>query len=896
MSAGALAATVSSPFVLPLDRVEDEGEAGGKAMALARMVRLGVPVPPAFVVTDSSFQLFLREGRLRERITEICDGVLVSDPESVRRASGAVQDLLREARIPESVRRAVREGCSLLTPGKERIVRSSAVGEDSRRLSFAGLLDSIRDVRSDEGLERALLRCWSSCWSERALSYQLSRGARIERMGVVVQEQVQPEVAGVLFTVSPDPSIGAGEMIGEYCLGHGEELVSGRINPGRFTVSREGFRCRFLAEPEQPGGTRAPLRPGRDEIQSLQRIALLLEREFQGPQDIEWTMDARGGVQIVQSRPVTAPQPNARQIVWSNANINENYPEPVSPFLYSVAADGYYHYFRNLALAFGISRRRVQAMEDSLRGIVGVHGARLYYNLSNIHAALRMAPLGDHLVDSFNVFVGASERTARAPGAWSFRDRPWGALAQIPELARILVKTTWQFLFLERRVAAFERIADEYAARTHPDRLGRLSLPELHDALRSFLDIRCHRWVGASLADAGSMIGYGLLGRWVARAFPGEEHSARLNRLLQGLPDLVSAQPVQSLWKLSRRILADPALGELFAAAESAQIWEALDSQERFAGFRRELAAYLEAWGFRCSGELMLTVKSFQEDPKGVLSLLKGYASLQGESPVEALRRQEEDRRAETRRIRNALKERRLLRFLPWPHEGMGAALLIRWTQRAVGLRERARLKQSLLYSRCRRVLLRIGEDLASRGALQGAEDVFFLTHQEISTLVSGRAMFPEAGALVALRREEHARLGRMRLPDSFTLPEGTYGPACEEGKQGGAGDGDSMDGVGACGGRVTGRAAVLNDVSEAGRLAAGDVLVTRQTDPGWTPLFFVVGGLVMERGGMLSHGAILAREYGIPTVVGVREATRRISSGQRVLVDGDAGRVRLLD
>ena len=906
--------TATSAYICWLDQIMDEASVGGKAWNLFRMMRLGIQVPRGFVVTDSAFQHFLDDNGLRIPISELIDSVELSDLQSLRRASGAIQTIIKNATVPTEVREAVQLGYGQIGSSGTLIVRSSAVGEDSKNASFAGQLESCRDVCSARDVELALVHCWVSCWSERALYYQLSRGIRIDRMGVIVQEQVQPKVAGVLFTVSPDPAISASEMVGEYCMGHGEDLVSGRINPGRFTVSRDGVRCRFLADPVQPGiKPNHHYRPDETRIQTLSQIGLFLEREFQCAQDIEWAIDQDENVHIVQSRPVTilmtAPrkdltygtESDESQVVWTNANINENYPDPVSPFLYSMASDGYYHYFRNLAQVIGIAKGRVRKMEGALRGIIGVHNARLYYNLSNIHATLRMAPFGEQLVESFNVFVGASARTSQSPRAESFRDRSGGRLAQTAELTRIVTKITWQFLFLERRVAAFERIADEFAARTHPESLKKLSLPDLHVALQSFLDIRCHRWTNASLADAASMIAYGLLKHMIGRAFPDREHAALHNTLLQGLLDLVSARPVSELWELSRQIRKVSALQELFRTTENEEVWGKLRTDERFHGFLRDLEHYLDKWGFRCSGELMLTVKSFQEDPQGVVSLLRNYADLDGESPGEALLRQQEERLAETRRVLRRLRPRRITRFSPWPHEGTAVAFVLRWTQKAIALRERARLKQSLLYSRCRLVLLRIGEKLVSKGFFHLPDDVFFLTHQELSAFISGNAMFPNSEKnLVDLRRREHARLSEMRPPDTFVLPVGEYLPTGENDRGRAGSDHENpermLTGTGACGGRVTARAIVLSDVTESGRLAAGDILVTRQTDPGWAPVFFLVSGLVMERGGMLSHGAIIAREYGIPTVVGVHDATRKIRSGQTLSVDGDTGSVRIVD
>ncbi len=903
-----------SEYACSLDQITDEASVGGKAWNLSRMMRLGMQVPRGFVVTDSAFQRFLDDNRLRDSIRELIDGVEPSDFQSLRHASGSLQTIVRGATVPAVVREAVQKGYEQIGSGRTLIVRSSAVGEDSKSASFAGQLDSCRDICSAMDVELALVRCWVSCWSERALYYQLSRGVRIDRMGVVVQEQVHSKVAGVLFTASPDPAISASEMVGEYCLGHGEDLVSGRINPGRFTVSRDGLRCRFLADPVlSESKPHLSYRLDEERIQTLRQIGLSLEREFQGAQDIEWAIDQDEHVHIVQSRPVTilARGPRKDQarsmgqdaplVVWSNANINENYPDPVSPFLYSMAADGYYYYFRNLARAFGIAKDRIRKMEGPLRGIIGVHGARLYYNLSNIHAALRMAPFGEHLVESFNIFVGASERTARSSQAESFSNRSGGRLAQIAELVRIGLKITWQFLFLEKRIVTFERMSDEFAARTQPKSLEKMSLAELHVALQSFLDIRCHRWTNASLADAASMIGYGMLKRMVGRAFPDREHAALHNTLLQGLPDLVSAGPVSDLWMLSRQIRTVPALQELFKTADNGDLWVELRANERFGDFLRELEHYLEKWGFRCSGELMLSMKSLQEDPKGVLSLLKNYAGRDGESPREALLQQQEQRLAGTRQVLCRLRHRRLNKFLPWPNEGTAMTFVLRWTQAAIALRERARLKQSLLYSRCRRILLRIGEEMASSALLPRPEDIFFLTHQELSTLICGKAMFPNStGALIDLRQREHAQMCRMTPPDSFILPEGAYLHTRDSAAECAHSVQEDVDrimmGTGACGGQVTARAIVLSDVSESGRLEAGDILVTRQTDPGWAPVFFLVSGLVMERGGMLSHGAIIAREYGIPTVVGVHEATGKIKSGQRVSIDGDTGYVRIVD
>ena len=849
--------TTASLPIVPLIDARDVARYGGKAVNLARLLRSGAPVPEGVVVTNGAMD---REG---------------VDADAVW------------ARIGFST----------------AIVRSSAVGEDSSDASFAGQLDSILDVTTPEALRDAMARVWASQRSARVLAYQTARGITLAGMGIIIQRQVRASLSGVLFTVSPND---ADEMLLEYCGGLGEALVSGAINPGRVSIRRpasdtppDARLCRWTrtASPDDPAPAEAFLLNDL-QIARLTRRALDIERTFGAPQDIEWTIDDKGELWIVQSRPITArtKRPVGPKVQWSNANVNENFPQPISPLLYSVARLGYYHYFRNLGRAFGVSRDRLALMEPALRQIIGVHGARMYYNLTSIHSVLRSVPFGDALAGSFNQFVGAEDTTARRVG-------PAYRLKQAAELFVIATKTTWQYLFLTRRVERFEATVDAYAATTHPDRLRDKSLPDLVADFRGFMDIRCNRWNDAALADAGAMVCYGLLQRLLARAFPGRDQQALHNSLLKALPNLVSGVPALKLWDLSRMVRADKDLHALFVQGSAAEVLAEVRTNSQFCTFRDALADFLENWGFRCSAELMLTVPSFQEDAAPLIDLLKAYVVMEGESPADILARQERERIRETHAVLAALRARPVSALLPFIRQSVIVRTVLSWTQRSIQLRERARLKQALLYSRLRRVALTMGDRFVAAGRLVDRDDVFFLTAEEVDLLASGGAMFPHhVKPLIALRREAHVALGASAPADSIELGAGEYlpahspeGQACDKPGDEGRGDGaEHLCGVGACGGSTTARAAILLDVTESHKLSAGDVLVTKQTDPGWGPIFPLISGLVIERGGMLSHGAIIAREFGIPSVVGVRDATRLIAHGSSVTVDGDHGTVHM--
>jgi len=865
---------------LPLERAADVAACGGKAASLGRMLRAGLPVPTGVVLSAHAFDEFLEANGLRQALAALEASV----PEA-RQAH--VQQLFERARLPEGLRADLLRIAASLPGAGPLVVRSSAAGEDAVEASYAGLLDSVLHVDRGEGLERAIRQVWASRWSARAAAYAAARGKPLGSMGVIVQVQVDARAAGVLFTRSPEPGRSE-EMLCEYCAGLADRLVAGEITPQRVAIDRTTLALRYPADSKSADAGEL----GREPVEALATAALAAERIFGRPQDIEWAVDRDERLWLVQARPITTPAATSRRrIVWSNANVNENFPAPISPLLYSVASLGYTQYFRNLGRAFGLSNRRLARIAPQLAAIIGVHGGRMYYNLTAIHDVLRLAPYGERLVAWFDEFTGASTPHAARPDA----PRRWvHGLRDACELVRIVAKTAWQYAFIERRVAAFEARIDAYAAASTPQCLEQASLIELRDLVRGFLDIRMHRWTDAALADAAAMACYGALKATVAAVVDEADGAHAHNALLKGLSEVKSAEPVNALWQLADTVRNDPELAALFRAAPVERIAERLAAEPRHASFHASFQSYLEQWGFRCSGELMLTVASFQERPLDLLEIVRAYAAMADTAPLARLAAQRAERETITARVLDAARRQRLLRWLPGLSKATWLRPLLAATQAAIGLRERARLKQALLYSRLRRIALAIGERLAAAGTLSARDDVFFLGVQELDQLLSGLAMFPsETAALVALRRAAHRRYETLTPADVLIAAEGDYPDATLPAPNISSPGADSLRGAGVCGGIATGTARVLTEVGETRTLAQGDILVTRQTDPGWAPAFVVIGGLVLERGGMLSHGAILAREYGIPTVVGIAGATTRFASGDRLRIDGDHGDVQ---
>lgn len=875
-------------LVVPLSDARDATAFGAKAATLARMIATGYSVPPGHALHNEVFQSHLQRAGLFTTAS--------AAPSEVEKISRDFADKLSSTPLDASLETFL-HSIAASTKGVPFAVRSSAIGEDSAAHSFAGQLDSILCVQGAEGLKKAIAKVWASLRSVRSLHYQQLRNARLDSMGVILQTQVDARHAGVMFTRAPleisngRPAI----IIIEYCDGLGERLVAGEADPARILIDPR-TREIFSHVDGEDGGSRLD----DNDIAALVNEGMRLEQDFGEPLDIEWAIDTGGKLWLLQARPITMNQKNTQRVTWTNANIAENFPEPVSPFLYSIVRRGYAAYFRNLGLGFGISYNRIAAMNDALEHIVGIHGGRLYYNLSNIHTVISLAPAGNWLTRAFNNFVGATQ----FPPPQELPTQ--GKIERNLELLRVAAMTTWRYLHVESGLVRFEKTIDAFCTRTRPAELEAMSTLALLGSLREFLVIRLQRWNDAALADTAAMVCYGLLQRQLRRWLPDEPNENLHNNLLVGLPGLASHAPVEKLWELSRLIRGNPELADLFASAECATIARQLHGQKRFSGFLVELQEYLEHWGFRSSGELMLTRPSPEENPEQTLALLRSYAALESPSPQQQLQEQAAVREAATGEVTRQLTPSALLRRMPsslsWQFK-----LLLAATQGSIRLRERARQKQAKLYVRLRHIILAIGHRLVATGHLASADDVFYLECDEVDALLSGHAMFPyDVGTRVRERRNEQARLAAMTPPDNFELDWGDYlpqqasgqmaqGVAAHSGRADNSGDMQRLQGIGACGGRLTANAVVLADASEAGRMQQGDIVVTRQTDPGWACVFFLARGLVIERGGMLSHGAIIARELGIPAVVGVRDATRRITSGNRLSIDGDRGVVEIL-
>ena len=747
-----------------------------------------------------------------------------------------------EGRLEGAREQALRAAFARL--GGAVAVRSSSTLEDGSEASFAGQYRSVLDVRGEEEVVRAARSCLDSAAG--AAGYARAVGASGPgAMAVLVQRFVPARAAGVAFTRDPrDPTA----IVVESHAGRGDAVVSGAVRPDRYVVDRETGSAR-------EGPAAASLDPGL--LAEVVRLARRAEELLGAAQDVEWAAGPEG-VALVQSRPITtaaedweAIDPRVRRL--TRANVGEVLPDAVTPLTWTTVVAFLEHGFQAVTATAGLRPR------DAPPFLV-LYRHHLYLNLT------LSAQVGARLP---GVSAEDAERLVLGGGAGGAR--PAVSAAGIPALAAVGVRLAALARRLPSDVEACERIV-----RALPSAAAIESAPprELARLLLAFVEAG-RRVATAHIAVSGSSaVRLAILGRLVPGG-DGGSPAARVNRLVAGLRDLESAEPTTALESLAAEA----------AARADWSGWLRKPPQEAAAEFRRgeappglaeRLAGFLKLFGHRAISEGELRAPAWEDDPEPVLRALQGMLEATV-VPGFGRRAGSETRRAE---------EEALLDRLGFARRALVRPVL-RGARSEIALRERTKSLAIGLVHHGRRLARAAARHLTSTGALGGADDVYFLSLDELVAALGGGAV-PRAA--LERRRRAHARAGRAPVPRDVDLAAGPQDDALA----GPAGPAARLRGLGVSGGRGAGRARIVAEAATAG-LEPGEVLVAAVLDAAYGPLLALASGAVAEVGGLLSHGSVVARELGVPCVVDVAGATRQILAGERVMVDGDAGTVTRL-
>lgn len=863
---------MSSRPLLALTEVgpDDLAAVGGKAASLVGLVAAGLPVPPAVVLTTAAFQEAVREGSpaaaLAALEARLAAGEVPSGDDDPRLV--AVRAAIEAVELPDALLAALRAGLAAhLPPEPTLAVRSSGVREDLEGASFAGQYETVLGVRGEAALLAAIRRCWASTFSARVLGYAAARagGAAGLTMAVVVQALVPAEAAGVLFTI--DPLSGHEErMIVEAVPGLGEALVSGRTDADQWRLdARSGAVLeerlavkRLMVRAGPAGAEELELDPSEGAKPALPPAALpalaALGRAVQAhhgqPMDVEWAWEG-GRLWLLQSRPVTRIHYAPELGEWTTADLRDGgvSSDVCAPFMASLyesvlqrTLPGYFRAIRLLGPGEGDEQTWIRCFF-----------ARPYWNMGATKDVLARIPGWDEAAFDRGLGIENPQPGRRTPltlgGLWRalpvlralnrhYREqleRARALLAAFPARKAAWLRTPAQLAALERAdlITDYRRLLQELYQETEAT-----YFETIYDTQNVKQDLH------ADLERA-------------RRSCPDLD----LLRLMSGLTDLSHLRPMRDLHRIA---------GELRAAGRAVE--------------ERDVAAFQRAWPHHGTRELDIRVPRWRDDPATVRGLLEG--ALLAHDPARdpaaqaaAQRRAYEQERA---RLSRALFWRPLLR----------RSLLRRLEQaRAFAWwREEMRDLSTQAYDLIRLWTVEVARRLVAEGALRDPDDVWYVRFPDLLAALAGERPLAD---LQAASDEGRALLRRWRAFPNPNELGARYAPG-NNGATGAAlalpAPAGALRGIGGSPGRVEGTARVVVDLADAGRVQPGDVLVTRFTDPGWTPLLGRVGAVVTETGGVLSHAAVIAREYGIPAVLAVPDATRAIADGARVVVDGSAG------
>ncbi|AXB47868.1 phosphoenolpyruvate synthase [Amycolatopsis albispora] len=854
-------------------------EVGGKGVHLGELSKIdGVRVPGGFCVTTGAYREILATASIEEQLDRL-SRVRPDDQAEIRALSAEIRGVVEGVAMPGELVTAISEAVARLGDQAAYAVRSSATAEDLPTASFAGQQDSYLNVVGTEAVLDHVRRCWASLFTDRAVTYRLRNGFghRSVRMGVVVQRMVFPEAAGILFTADPVTSNRKVATV-EAGWGLGEALVSGQVNPDIYTVRDDrgepvvttavGTKQRAI-EAVPGGGTKeAPVdperqaRPALTEAQAVRlvRLGRRLEAHFGGPQDIEWCL-ADGEFHLVQSRPITTL-----------------FPVPES------ADDGNHVY-----LSVGHQQMMTDAMKPlglsvwQLTTPRKMHeaGGRLFVDVapelatrSGREGMLTALGRSDLLIrDALESvlaredFIPLQPDTGQGTGN-PHLDGPPSTIETDPAIvAELIAENRASVETLRREIQPLSGTALLDFVLADFDELRRILFsPRSHQAIMAAMETTW--WLNERLAE------------WL-----GEKNAADV--LTQSVPGNVTSEMGLALLDVADTIRPHAevvAFLERVAAEDHDDFLDELATLPGGREARDAIQGYLDEYGMRCAGEIDITRDRWSERPAMLVPTILG--NVRNFEPGAGKQRFEQGRQEALRK-----EEELLTRLRALPDGEAKAAETKRMIDRVrtfAGYREYPKYGMVCRYFVYKQALLREAARLVEAGVLRAEDDLFYLRLQEFQEVVRTRAVDAE---LIRERREAFRSYEALTPPRLLTSDgEAVNGEYRRDDLPPGA-----LAGLPVSAGTVEGRARVVVDMARA-ELAAGDILVTAYTDPSWTPLFVAIAGLVTEVGGLMTHGAVIAREYGLPAVVSVDGATRLIRDGQRIRVHGSDGYVELLD
>ena len=775
-------------------------------------------------------------------------------------------------------------------------VRSSAIDEDGNEFSFAGLFESHLFVTKEQ-LAENIKKVWRSAFSERVIEYRKTNNISAKTgIAVIIQEMVDAEVAGVAFGINPVTG-NRKEKVISAVYGLGEGLVSGELNADTYIIKetkqideqltkkthqlvfdKNNNSGTLKTDVEQSKQIQSTL--NHQQIKELEGVLNNLFILYNSYQDIEFAYK-NGQLYLLQARPITTlnklPDAGGEHIIWDNSNIIESYPGVTTPLTFSFIIKVYEAVYRQFVAMMGVTNEDIDENKETFANMLGLINGRVYYNLLSWYKALAMLPGYSINAEFMEKMMGVKERfelkQVKTRTKFQERMRVLKMVRTIIKNLRALPKMRIDF------VHDFNTKMKEYDAIDFNTK----NADELMFLYLNFEQTLLKKWKAPLVNDFFAMIYFGVLQKLVVK-YKIDDTGTVHNNLMCGAKDIISTEPIQRCLNIATLIQEDSKAKQLFLSKSAQDIHKSLSELSN--EIQKEIKAYIEKFGDRCVGELKLETITYKQNPSAFIQIIKSYVE-QGitkhnsHSDIDIKMRNEAEAK-----VKKALSGKPLKKWM--------FNYFLKRSRTLVSSRENLRYERTRAFGVVRELFCSIGNVFYAEGFIEQPRDIFYLTKEEIFDYIKGTSSNYNLKELISLRKKQFAGFEKQTTAERIDTRGIVYtGNNFYQKRQTNPLNGD-LKGLGCCPGRVRAKVQVVHNPNDVKNLN-GDILVTSSTDPGWVTLFPTASAILVERGSLLSHSAIVSREMGKPCIVGITGLLDTLTTGDEVEMDGSTGEIKII-
>jgi len=852
-------------------------EIGSKAYNLFELINLGFRIPSLFVINSSAFS------------SHVSPQDCLKSPKDIR---NTINNLELSTQLIDEVKANVMSE-------KRYAVRSSAIGEDGSTHSFAGQLDTFLNIPASEVIEK-IKQVWLSYFSDHIIAYRLNNNIDLSsvRIAVVVQEMLQAEYSGVAFSMNPVTGQRDVTIISSV-YGLGEGLVSGELDADSYSINQNELnptieqniaikKMKFICddkaknkivnvpvELELQNESSLIAKQVRDIVEQVNKISSYYGR----PQDIEWAI-TKNQLFILQSRPITtlnqSPDKREQKRIWDNSNIIESYSGVTKPLTFSFIDDVYTHVYQQFCKIMGVEDYVIHANKSAFN-MLGYHKGHVYYNLLNWYKVLSLFPGYSINAAFMEQMMGVKEKIDFPPNMIKSNRNEYF------RLTKLSVMLVGRLAAIDKTINKFYDLLNTTLKPYQQPDFSKDNLDDLKNHYDFLERTLLAQWQAPLINDFFAMIFYGLLKNTLQK-WKIDPKGTLQNDLLCGEGDIISTEPVKNIQRIANLIISNPSAKKSF---ESVSAKQALSIMDQWPDISQSIKDHCLNYGDRCFNELKLETITGNQDPTLIIQLIQSYLKM-GYSDIQANEIKE-------RELRTAAETKLLSIIKGKTFKKKWIDFILNKTRKLVKNRENLRFERTKVYAAVRRIFTEMGNRFYSENIIEDKRDIFYLTKEEIFSYIEGAAVQDDLKRIIIHRKNEFQEYADLTMPERFE----TWGPiyhanplqmkSTTVGKEG-----ETLIGIGCSPGIVDAEVQLIHDPNNPGELK-DKILVAQHTDPGWTPLFPLSKGILVERGSLLSHSAIVAREMGIPAIVGISDLFQKLQSGDRVRFDGATGEIELL-